>query len=64
MKIKILDEIRAVVAVILFLVAAIFFVPALIIFTIGAIVLTEEDRVLLSKTFKESSSKIEAKISR
>lgn len=56
MKIKILDEIRGIIAVLLFLVAAIFFVPALIIFTLGAIVLTEEDRLKILEVLKKATA--------
>lgn len=56
MKIKILDEIRAIIAILFFLVAALFFVPALIIFVIGAIILTEEDRVKILEVLKKATA--------
>lgn len=56
MKIKIFDEIRAMIAVVLFLVAAVFFVPALIIFIIGAIILTEEDRLKILEVLKKATA--------
>lgn len=56
MKIKILDEIRAIIAILFFLAAFVFFVPALIIFVIGAIILTEEDRVKIIEVLKKATA--------
>lgn len=55
---KILDEIRAIIAILFLLVATLFFVPALIIYVIGAMILTKEDRDSISKSINATTVKI------
>lgn len=57
---KILDEIRAIIAVLFFLVASLLFVPALIIYVIGTMILTQEDRDSISKSINGATVKIKS----
>lgn len=56
---KIFDEIRAVIAVIILAVSAVLFVPCLFLWVLGFAIFTKSDQKCISKAINQLNSKVE-----